>query len=114
MEPKYQVLGNKQLPWNEITYNSETTSYGHLCDFFLRSPHYYGHFFWPPGKTDTFSCKKNDGQFFFHGPLVTVLTGFQCISSKSFSATSYCSHVNCRESGLGKRRGPGKECRLPG
>ena len=47
----------------------------------LRSPRYYGHFFWPCGKNrHTFSCKKktlfNTAKFF--GPLVTVLTGFHC------------------------------------
>ena len=46
------------------------------------SPRCYGHFFWPPSKNrHTFSCKKtliNTANFF--GPLVTVLTGFHCIS----------------------------------
>lgn len=53
----------------------------------IRSPR-YGHFFWPPGKTAIhFPVKKkpslirspvNKANFF--GPLVTVLTGFHCIT----------------------------------
>ena len=55
----------------------------------MRSPRYYGHFFWPPVKNQQeFSCKKTlvntvtplIGPIFF-GPLVTVLTGLRCMSS---------------------------------
>ena len=36
------------------------------------------------------------------------------ILNELFSATPYCSNVNSRESGFGKRRNTGKECRIPG
>ena len=52
-------------------------------------PHYYGHFFWLPGKNRlTFSCKKPSLIYCmatrlkrpnFFGPLGTILTGFHCI-----------------------------------
>ena len=50
----------------------------------IRSPRYYGHFFWPPGKNrHTFSCKNTLVSTptplirpIFYDPLVTVLTGF--------------------------------------
>ena len=52
----------------------------------IRSPRYYGHFFWPPGKNrHTVSCIKNlvnTANFF--GPLVTVLTGFLPIFCSTF------------------------------
>ena len=49
----------------------------------IRSPRYYGHFFWSPGKNNhTFSCKEtlvntvsSLSRPNFFGPLVTVLTG---------------------------------------
>ena len=48
----------------------------------IRSSRYYSHFFRPPGKNhQTLSCKTtlvNMANFF--GSLVTVLTGFHCIS----------------------------------
>ena len=54
----------------------------------MRSPRYYGHFFWPPVKNQhAFSCQKtlvNTVTPLIRpnvlGPLVTVLTGFRCMS----------------------------------
>ena len=75
---------------------SETWCHGHLAYLItavIRSPRFYGHFFWPPERQNghTFSCKKKTlvntvtpeyGQIFF-GPLVSVLTGFHCIINVS-------------------------------
>ena len=47
----------------------------------IRSPRYYSHFFWLPGKNrHTFSCKKKTWLLRpnFFGPLVTVFMGFHC------------------------------------
>ena len=67
-----------------------------LATSVIRSPRYYGHFFWPPGwttihflvgkskkqkKTSLIWSPVNTANFF--GPLVTVLTGFHCIKNTS-------------------------------
>ena len=56
----------------------------------IRSPRYYRHFFWPPGKNrHKFSCRKKKTlvdtvtplkRTNFLRPLVTVLTGFHCMN----------------------------------
>ena len=71
---------------NKIIRTKNTTVEPHLitATSVIWSPHYYGHFFWPPGKNDhTFSCKEILAnmvtlllQLIFFGLLVTILMGF--------------------------------------
>ena len=72
---------NLSFAWKLQELNRQTTVKPSLtATSVIRSPCYYGYFFWPPGKNrHTFSCKKTSLiQPIFWGPLVTVLTGFHC------------------------------------
>ena len=58
----------------------------------IQSSRYYGHFLWPPGKNNhTFTWKETPVNIVifllwpnFFDPLVTVLTGFHCVSFLGF------------------------------
>ena len=63
----------------------------------IRSPHYYGHFFWPPGKNNhTFSCKETLINTVtsllrpnFLGPLLAILMGFHCMLEPNGTARAH-------------------------
>ena len=59
----------------------------------IRSPRYYGHFFWPPGKSrHTFSCKKKKPSLIrpnFFKPIGDRITGFPCTTKQRMDNESY-------------------------
>ena len=55
-----------------------------LATLVIRSPRYYGRFFWPPGKKPLL-IRQN-----VFGPLVTVLTEFSCNCKPWWSTSMFC------------------------
>ena len=80
-------------PYNKLSYTREPRL---TATSVTRSTRYYGHFLWPPGKSDhTFSYKEtlvNTATSLLRpivfGPLVNVLTGFHCAGVTPLTAHS--------------------------